>query len=178
MRVRASVNGAAPVTLGSADPVYAPVAAAIAADGRAVVAWVEARHDKRRIVAARRAPGAGFGAVEPLSDWRRGIGDPRVAAAVAADGTTTVAWMQPLPGRSILGRAQVATERAVAGGPFVRQRIADRVRGVTTLTLATAPDGWTLLPGARAPRPRSRSRASRVRWIRRGRTSPPRSPRP
>jgi hypothetical protein len=143
-----------PVRLGDAPPFGPSVAAAVSPAGHAVVAWaqVRGRPDLRRsarfrIVAVRRAPGGLFGAVEPLTGWRRGpsIASAAVEAAVDGAGTATVAWAHPQRERRVFDRADIGVATAAPGTPFAAQRLADDVSEPSRPALAVAADGWTLL---------------------------------
>jgi hypothetical protein len=125
---------------------------AVAPTGDAVVAWVQSRRKRNRVVVARRRPGGAFGAVEPLTPWRRGGelnapgGDATVAAAISAAGAATIAWALPTADDEIMPEAAtVGTAHAPPGGRFTHQAIDPEVRGVTRVALAVAPDGWSLL---------------------------------
>ena len=144
----------APVRLGRAQDFGPSVAAAVSPAGHAVVAWaqVRGRPDPRRrgrfrIVAARRAPGGAFGAVEPLTGWRRGpsIATAAVEAAVDGAGMATVAWARPLPERGLFDRADIGVATAAPGTPFAAQRVAGDVSEPSRPALAVAAGGWTLL---------------------------------
>jgi hypothetical protein len=155
VRVRAALRdpGAAlgtPGAGGAADPERPAVAAAVSPAGDAVVAWVQGRAARHRVVAARRRAGGAFGSVEPLTAWRRsddlvGAGGS-VAAAMSAAGVATVAWALPRPDRRHAPLlATVGTAHAPPGGRFAHQAIAPTAQEVSRVALAVAPDGWALL---------------------------------
>ncbi|HEX8105223.1 MAG TPA: hypothetical protein VF533_21565, partial [Solirubrobacteraceae bacterium] len=141
-----------PVALGSGGTRQAPVAAAVAPDGSALVAWIEARASRARVVAARRPAGAAFGPAEPVTGWARAEhgGDGLVAAGVDAAGSAVLAWALPSRRRdglvAIPAESDVAVARAAPGARFgPAQRLARRLAGVTRLALAVAPDRRALL---------------------------------
>ncbi len=149
---------AAPVTLGDTTDDGPEVAAAVSPSGHAVVAWVQTRGAPRsgdppfRIVAARRAPGGGFGAFQRLTPWRRGLAfaGVHVTAGIDAGGVATVAWARPSAtrGRALSGELTVETASAAPGAAFVLQRLANRVLEATEVALAVAPDGWAVVAHA------------------------------
>jgi hypothetical protein len=160
-----------PVRLGVGAPFATSVSVAVSPPGHAVVAWAQfrGRPDPRRparfrIVAARRAPGGGFGTVEPLTAWRRG---PSVAAAkvqtgMDAAGIATVAWAQPRPGQAFDARFEVGVASATPGARFAVQTLAARVADLRRVALAVAPDGWALLAYDGASGVRGYERAPRA----------------
>jgi hypothetical protein len=144
-----------PLTLGASDFSDASVVAAVSPAGHAIVAWEQRRgggdSDSApfRIVAARRAPGGGFGPVQALTPYRRGdqLGGVQIAAAIDAAGVATVAWVRPnvAGGRPTGDEFAVDTATAAPGAAFARQRIAARALDASAIGLAVAPDGWALL---------------------------------
>ena len=123
--------------------------AAVAARGDAVVAWVQyaggSRRRRARIVAARRLPGAPFGAVEALSPWATPGGAESylsVAAGMDAAGGASVAWTAPARHDDVAVAAASARPGAAFGAPQVLTARADRA---ARLALAVAPDGGALL---------------------------------
>ncbi|HET8755895.1 MAG TPA: hypothetical protein VFM58_07790, partial [Solirubrobacteraceae bacterium] len=139
-----------PVVLGRAG--FVSPAVAVSPAGDAVVAWVQSRRNRNRVAVARRRQGGAFGAIEPLTPWRRS-GDfdafgssARIAAAMSAGGVATIAWALP---RAVPARfpdaATVGTAHAPAGGRFTHQALAPAAQAVTRVALAVAPDGWSLL---------------------------------
>ncbi|HEX5621072.1 MAG TPA: hypothetical protein VFX51_21795 [Solirubrobacteraceae bacterium] len=139
----------APAELGAVDPEQASVAAAMAPTGDAVIAWMQGRGERHRVVAARRRPGGAFGAVEPLTPWRRQGKFSEgwsVTAGMSATGIATVAWALPRPdrrGAELL--LSVGTAQAAPGGRFRHQALAPKAQEVNRVALAVAPDGWALL---------------------------------
>jgi hypothetical protein len=149
--VRAGSAGfGAPAVVGRAA--FVSPAVAISPAGEAVVAWVQSRRNRNRVVVARRRPGGAFAAIEPLTPWRRGgdsdgfAGGAGVTAAMSAAGVATVAWALPRPETDDFPpAATVGTAQAPAGGRFTHQALTPAALDVTRVALAVAPDGWSLL---------------------------------
>jgi hypothetical protein len=127
------------------------VAVAVSPAGHAAVVWTERRGDiaalrsQLRVVIARRLPGQGFSAPEPLTGWwtSETFSEPRPAVGVDARGTTTVIWSRELR-RRYRERATVAV--AAPGGGFAVQRLGSPdAFGDVPAALAVAPDGWTVV---------------------------------
>jgi hypothetical protein len=135
----------------STGPYPHDVSAAVARDGSAVVAWTERRGElvatrqRLRVVVARRLPGGGFGAPEPLTGWWTvyGLGVPNPQVGVDSSGTVSVAWSQATGRRSLLERVHVAV--AAPGAPFTRRRLGAGSYFSADANLAVAPDGWSLV---------------------------------
>jgi hypothetical protein len=147
---------ARPARLGPTGIREPHVAAAIGADGTAVVAWIQSREPsgdgdfddgEQRVLAARRRAGGGFGPVGALTGWRRGS-DAQLAAAVDGDGGVLLAWaVTDDPTHGIPDASRVEAVRAGRGGPFgpVQRLLRRRVDSVERVALAVAPDGRALL---------------------------------
>ena len=125
--------------------------AALSATGDAIVAWQQAAgartRPRVRIVAARRRPGAAFGAAEALTPWiRSATVEPflSVAAGIDGAGTATVAWTAPVSLRS--EDVKVAVASAAPATAFgVPQVLTARADSLARISLAVAPDGGALL---------------------------------
>ncbi|WP_037494736.1 hypothetical protein [Solirubrobacter soli] len=127
-----------------------PLAAGISERGDAVVA-LAGINDKGRlqILAARRAPGGGFGATETLVTAPKtassGLGlvtAVRVVAGVSAGGDAVVAWsLQPAPGKPRELWAAVAP----VGAPFGAPAKVGALRPNSSFSLAVGDGGHALL---------------------------------
>ena len=142
---------AGPGRLGRATLTDGSYDAAVAASGDAVVAWAQSEGGRARprvrIVAARRAGGAAFGALEVLSPWMRAASpEPflSVTAGIDGAGRATVAWTAPArPGSEDV---RVAVASAAPGAPFGgAQVLTPRADSLARISLAVAPDGGVLL---------------------------------
>ena len=138
--LRVATLGEAPQTL---RPPGGTPSVATAPGGAAIVAWVQRRpgQDKARVTAAiRRSAGAPFGT--PTAVDGRPADHGGVVAGIDAAGRAVVAWRTASPRNFLQQTVHVAT--ADASGRFGPPRALTRTRG-SSLTLAVAPDGRTLL---------------------------------
>jgi hypothetical protein len=149
MRAAAHDRGAhfaAPVAIGATAALPdASYDVAVSPRGDAVVAWVQVSGDNARVVAARRAPGGGFGRMEaltPLAADDEAGADWDVAAGIDGAGRATVAWAGPATGDQPQVGAASAEPGAAWGAP---QLLTPSSEGVGRLSLAVAADGGALL---------------------------------
>lgn len=134
----------APVRLGERA---SRAAVAVADDGAAVVAWLEADSGGGFTVkAARRPAGGGFAAAVALGTGSSGRGfsqQASIRAAMGAGGDAIVLWTQP-PIDPATSRVPVQAAIAPAGGAFgPAQRLGETV-ATSAPALAAAPDGRAL----------------------------------
>lgn len=120
--------------------------AAIAPSGAAVVAWIEARFDRRRgemrsrVRAVRRTPGGALGPPQTLSTRAEAFGTP--LAGIDAQGRATVAWDGPA--RS--GEAGWTATAAGGAAPFApAERLGRGEEFVGDVALAVAAGGGVLV---------------------------------
>jgi hypothetical protein len=137
-----------PLPLGRAPVGSIRFAAAAGGRGDAIVAWIEERRRQlgtsERLVVARRAPHAPFGAVQPLTPWLPAAATGSPAVSIDSGGRATVVWAQPNPRSD--GVSAVKAASAPAGEGFGPAQVLTRgVSFVERLTLVTAPGGAALL---------------------------------
>jgi hypothetical protein len=127
------------------------VAAAISPAGHAAVVWTERRGEpgdarqRLRVVVARRQPGQGFGAPEPVAGWwtTRTFDEPDPEVALDANGNVFVVWSQSVAPRRFESRAHVAV--ATPGAAFARQALALGANLSAHARVGVAPDGWSVV---------------------------------
>ncbi len=139
----------APVTLagGDTEAIRDEIAAAVSERGDAIVAWKEHRFGAtgtapRRFRVARRAPGAAFGAVEPV-----GVDSRRLDSIVPGIAATGEAFLVTSSVEATAKSVRIPVEVAIAppGGRFATATPVTVASYFTTPSLAVAADGGALI---------------------------------